>query len=145
MAKILLRKPAAPYDPPPIRVTLGRDTSHSAVPRAVRRVNASVGFATKGRTNGMPWTGVSPCTESTVIDAHTAPRNHGEFGNLSTLVLAWKYATTRALWWELANKMWTMADEIDDDDLAGDLNLLAGIAYRHGERLPQGEYRPWWV
>lgn len=134
MAKMLLRKPAAPYDPPPIRVTLGRGTSHNAVPRAVRRVNASVGFATKGRTNGMPWTGVSPCTESTNIDAHNTPRNRGEFGNLSTLVLSWRLADNKVSWIHLGAEFLCMAGAVSDPDLMEDLYLLSDVAFLHAER-----------
>ena len=52
------------------------DQRPAALPKLIKTAHCKNRWAKQGRTNGMPWDGTSPITESTQIDAvKTKPRD----------------------------------------------------------------------
>ena len=95
-----------------------------------------LGGTTKGRTNGMPWAGNSPCTEGTQIDGRkplpVSPERSNtpvKFWDLENL---WKMPDNPwfpVTWISLSTDLEEMAQIVCDAEFAEELQFLADIAY----------------
>ena len=129
------------YFAPAVRYTLGKPAPEfvSRPQRTFSRVATGPGM-TKGRTNGMPWDGTSPCTVGTSIDSHKAERPMGKGRAAPETPIAfwdlpryWNMASNPWFpigWLGLSTQLEEMANVMLDTELASEMQLLADVAYQ---------------
>ena len=130
------------YFPPAVRVTICPRTPEfvSRTQRTFSRTVTGPGM-TKGRTNGMPWDGTSPCTAGSVPDSHKhadKPLGKGRSAP-ETPIMFWDVCRMWNMpsnpwfptsWIGLSTQLAEMANVMLDADLASEMQLLADVAYQ---------------